>query len=373
MLNNNIEMKRFLTFKYYIKPTETQIENFVFTFECVTIVHNQYIDDIENKIELSSNVKQILNVYVDKNLILSTANSSALMNKLFQLQASKAMHHIDRTLSSFTISNLSGIYSIYIFDNKEYIHLGRFGNVKIVYHRSIPEQYKILKATVKKDVMGNYYVILMVYCEETKIDIPLDINKSIGLDYSSPYFYVDNTGYKANKPKSFEKVERRIIKKSKKMARCAKGSKNYYKLKKQRAKLYIRSNNQRMDYLHKESTRLVKKYDIICVENLDIEEIAKRYNLAKRTYDNSYGRFIYFLSYKASIQNKELIKIDKKYPSSKRCNVCGYINKELTIDDRMWQCPDCGTTHDRDINAAINIRKKGLEKIQFRRVSGIRL
>ena len=119
------------------------------------------------------------------------------MNKLFQLQASTAIHHVDKTITSFTISNLKGMYSIYVLDNKKYIHLGRFGDIRIIYHRDIPKQCVIHKATVKKNIEGKYYVLLLVSFENIKEDILLDINKSIGLDYSSPCFYVDNYGNKA--------------------------------------------------------------------------------------------------------------------------------------------------------------------------------
>lgn len=364
-------MKKFLTFKFCIKPTEKQKENFQFTFECITIVHNKYIEDIEKGIDNRKNIKNILREYTNEHLVLNTANSSALMNKLFQLNEAKVYRKAEKTINSFTISNLHGIYSVYIFDNKKYIHLGRFGNIEIVCHRDVPKDCEIIKATIKKNQLDKYYVILLTTYEFSPKERLLDIDKSIGLDYSSPHFYVDNYGNKADKPRSFEKVDKHIAKLNKDLNNCKKGGKNYKKIKKKIAKLYIRANNQRNDYLHKESTRLSNEFDIVCIEDLELETIVKNYNLAKRTYDNSYGRFVYFLDYKLAKQNKCLVKVDRLYPSSKTCSVCGYVNRNLTIDIRQWQCPDCGTVHDRDVNAAINIRKKGLEKIQFRRVSGI--
>ena len=109
-------------------------------------------------------------------------------------------------------------------------------------------------------------------------------------------------------------------------------------------------------------TGTFKNGAVVCVEDLDMNEIASLYNLAKNTYDNSYGMFLQFLKYKLEEKGKVLIKIDKYYPSSKKCNVCGYINKNLKLSDREWICPNCRTRLNRDINAAINIRNRGIEE-----------
>ena len=141
-----------------------------------------------------------------------------------------------------------------------------------------------------------------------------------------------------------------------------KGSSNYQKQKKVVAKLHARIRNQRKDWQHKESKRLADKYDYICVEDINYQNIARGLRLAKATNDNAFGQFRGFLSYKLAERGKKLITIDKWFPSSKICRFCGCINSELTLDQREWDC-SCGAHILRDYNAAINILTKGLEDV----------
>ena len=138
------------------------------------------------------------------------------------------------------------------------------------------------------------------------------------------------------------------------------GSSNYEKQRKMVAKLHSKIRNQRRDWLHKESKQIANEWDIVCIEDVNLQVISQRYNLAKATHDNGFAKFRTFLSYKLAEHGKRLIMIDKWCPSTKKCNCCGVVNSDICLNDREWVCPACQTKHDRDINAAINIRNAGL-------------
>lgn len=141
-----------------------------------------------------------------------------------------------------------------------------------------------------------------------------------------------------------------------------KGSKNRNKQRLKVAKLYEYISNQRKDYLHKESRKIANKYDCVCIEDLNMQGMSQCLNFGKSVSDNGWGMFTTFLAYKLTEQGKKLIKVGKFFPSSQTCNVCGSINqitKDLSV--REWACPNCNTHHNRDINAAINIKNQGIQ------------
>ena len=164
-------------------------------------------------------------------------------------------------------------------------------------------------------------------------------------------------------PHWFRKVQDKLAVEQRKLSRMVKASANYCKQKRRVARLHERIRNQRKDWQHKKSRELVCVHDIICVEDIDYRGMAQSLNFGKATNDNAFGQFRGFLSYKLAEQGKRLITIDKWYPSSKMCRHCGNVNRELTLADRRWVCPCCGVELDRDVNAAINIRNAGLEKL----------
>ncbi len=142
-----------------------------------------------------------------------------------------------------------------------------------------------------------------------------------------------------------------------------KGSNNYHKQKIKIARAYEKVRFQRQDWQHKLSTQLADKYDFICMEDLNMQAMARGLHLAKATNDNGFGQFRNMLSYKMEERGKKLITIDKWFPSSKTCRHCGYVNSDLTLNDREWVCPSCGAKIDRDVNAAINIKTEGLRNV----------
>lgn len=238
----------------------------------------------------------------------------------------------------------------------------KIGYVKIKLHRQLPRLYRIKNCAIEHTSSDKYYISILVESEYSAPRIELDRNKSIGLDYSGPSFYVDSQGVKANYPKFYRKYENKIKKEQRALSRKVRGSRNYEKQRIKLAKVYDKIVNRRKDWLNNLSIKLVKRYDYICVENLDMVGIGKTLRLGKNTYDNSWGIFVKMLQYKADSLGKKLVKIDRWFPSSKTCRFCGYINKNLKLKDREWEC-ECGARILRDENAAINILNEGLKSV----------
>ena len=196
----------------------------------------------------------------------------------------------------------------------------------------------------------------------------LDLNV-LGLDYSSKSLYVDSNGLSANYPKFYLKAQKRLRMLQKKLSRQQKRSKNREKTKAKLSKLHEHIANQRKDFLQKLSTSITKMYDVICVESINMQIISKCLKLAKSTLDNSFGMFRQMLQYKQDRQPYHLLVcIDRFYPSSKTCSVCGFIKTELKLNERIYKCPQCGSIIDRDENAAINLREEGLRMLNQYRV-----
>lgn len=355
------------TYKYLIKPTSIQKEKIHRVFSCCTYVYNKFVK--ENGVEKYKGcmAKDVISRYRDENELLNDVDVSALFNLMFVLLDPKRNQKFIKTkkhsFKSYTTSNLKGRQAICLL-GKELINIPYLGAVKIVLHRQIPEDFSIKTATITMDNLDSYYVCIAgSFNRNNKIN-EIDINNSIGFDYSSQHLYVDSEGRKCDMRHFLQENEEQLSKLKLSLSKCRRGSINYYKIKDKIGKIYKRTVDQRNDFLHKKTTELAKKYDLVCVEDLNMNEIAGRFSLAKNTYDNSYGKFLDLLKYKLEENNKVFIKVDKYFPSSKTCNVCGYVLNDLPLSKREWTCPRCQTKHDRDINAAINIRNRGIEKFK---------
>lgn len=191
----------------------------------------------------------------------------------------------------------------------------------------------------------------------------IDNSKILGLDLGLVDFLIASNGresFKIGNPKFSRKSEKKLIKLQKQLPKRIEGSKNYLKAKERLNSVHSQVANQRNDFMHKLSRKLVNENQVIVVEDLNIKGMIKNHKLSKSISDAGWYKFTTYLKYKLEWQGKQLVKIDRFFASSKLCNHCGTKNIMLTLSDREWKCSKCNTNHDRDINASLNIRDEGM-------------
>lgn len=176
-------------------------------------------------------------------------------------------------------------------------------------------------------------------------------------------FMVDSNGNKEDNQKHFSKLENKLAKLQRSLSRKKKGSKNREKARIKVARIHKKIANQRHDFLHKLSSRLIKENQIICLEDLKVKNMTKNHKLAKSISDVSWSKFATMIDYKANWYGREVRYVNTYYPSSKICSCCGFKVEKMGLEIREWTCDNCGEYHDRDINAAINIRNEGLRQV----------
>lgn len=250
--------------------------------------------------------------------------------------------------------------------DKKHIKLPKLGIVKIgLNEKIINNNDKICSITVRKTPTGKYFCSVLFEKEIEEIKkVELSKNsKVIGLDMSLTNFFVDNNGNSPAYTKIYKKHEKRLKRLQYLESRKKKGSRRQKKLRKSINFINEKILNKRKDFSHKLSTELVKNHDVIVVESLNLKAISQGLKLGKSVMDLGYSQFINQLKYKCDWYGKHLIEADKWFASSKICNKCGYKYNELALSDRKWMCPNCGTTIERDENAAKNLKDLGVAHI----------
>jgi putative transposase len=241
---------------------------------------------------------------------------------------------------------------------------GRVGTVKAKIDRSIEGTIKTV--TVSLEPSGKYYASILTEVEGEN-PTPSTDGRVIGIDLGIAHFAVTSDGNKVSKynnPRHLAKHEKNLKRKQQKLARKEKGSNSKHKYRKVVARVYERIRNSRADFLHKLSRKLVNDNQVVVVENLHVKGMVRNRNLAKAISDAGWGMFTNFLAYKLEDKGGVLVEIDRWFPSSKLCSNCYNQVSELPLDVREWTCPQCKTHHDRDGNAATNIRAEGIRMLQ---------
>ena len=353
------------TYKFRLEPTEDQKVLLNKHFGSVRWVYNYFLN--QRKEEYLNN-KKSLNYYDqakyltdikknEKTSWLKEINSQTLQYSLncldiayqgfFNKRTKFPNFKSKRSKNSFTVPQ-----NVHV--ENEILFIPKFKGIKMIMEREI--KGKIGKATISKTPTGKYFVSILT--EKEYKPVPTT-GKKVGIDLGLKDFLVLSTGSKVKKGRFLKQLEHQLKLNQKHLSRKTKDSKRRERQRLKVARIHEKISNSRMDLIHKTSLDLVRKFDVIYLEDLNIKGMIKSHKLAKSISDASWGKFIEILTYKALWNDKEVIHIDRFFPSSKTCNGCGWINNSLTLNDRSWKCK-CGKELDRDLNAAKNILNEGL-------------
>lgn len=355
----------FKSYKYRIYPTREQAELIGKTIGCVRLVYNTLLADCKEQYEKTGkskvgNYAALKSKYnflseVDSLALNSAYNNLKVAYKNFFEKRAKfpEFHSKHKSHASYTTNNLPAFNNVRL--EKEKLKLPKIGLVKIVLHRFCKGTIK--SVTISRTKTGKYYASILT--EQTPPVIEKDITQErvLGIDMSFKEMAVYSDGTKAKYPMYYRKSQRKLAHVQKNFSRTKVGSKRHEKARLKVARVYEKISNQRKDFLDKESYRISQNYDVVVVEDINMRSMGnhKRHG-GKTVADISFGMFRTMLEYKLAQNLGQLIKADKWFPSSQLCCVCGFKNiKVRNVGIREWTCPECGTHHDRDINAAINL------------------
>ena len=374
---------RNIAYQYRLYPDSSQQVMLKKTFGCCRFIYNRMLYDKKAAYEKDRKMPRITPAAYKKEYewlkevdSLALANVQLHLEKAYQRFFDSSANRYPRYKSkhdssqSYTTNVVNG--NIRIEGNR--IRLPKVGMVKIRLHRKAPEEWRLKSVTVRMEASGEYYASLLYEENSPKRAVPAALDREsenqafqgkdhrdtriLGIDYAMHGLAVFSDGTRADYPGYYRKGQEKLAREQRRLSRCRKGSRNYEKQRRKAAKCHRKVRNQRKDFQHKLSRKIADRYDAVAVEDINMKGMSRSLHFGKSVMDNGYGMFREMLGYKLERQGKKLIKVDRFYPSSKRCSCCGAIKEELRLDERIYICA-CGNRMDRDINAAVNIREEG--------------
>jgi putative transposase len=363
-------MKQKRAYQYRVYPTDEQKQLLARTFGCARFVSNWALR-LRTDAYYKENKRIGYHETSAQLTLLKQQEEYAWLNEVSSVPTQQALRHLDKAFRNFfegrakypmfkkKRNQQSAEYttSAFKWDGTSLTLAKMTEPLDIRWSRPLPDGAKPSTLTVTKDCADRYFVSILVEEDIKQLD---PVEQSVGADLGLQEFVILSTGEVVGNLKFFHKDEKQLAKAQRRHAKKRKGSKNRAKARLTVAKIHARIADRRRDFLHQLSTRLIREHQTICVESLAVKNMVKNHRLAKAISDVGWSEFVSQLAYKAAWYGRTLVKIDKWYPSSKRCFDCGHVLDSLPLDIRVWTCPECEVVHDRDLNAARNIHAVGL-------------
>ena len=354
--------------KIRIYPNKKQVIKLNNMFGCARFVYNKCLENFKNKKKITYRDLiyefPFLNECSSQVIACSIANFDVSKDRYFKKISKYPVFKSKKSKQSIINCKCSQIQY-----EKGNIIFPKLGLLKRD-HQNFRFNGKLKRITISKTCSGKYFASLLVDLNEDIKKLPTSTNE-VGIDLGLKDFCIFSNGDKISNPKFEKQSSNKLRRFQRQLSRRKLGSKNREKTRLRLSRIHEKIFNSRSDFLHQLSWSIVRDNQSIFVENLNVEGMKKNYRLARAISDSSWSQFISLLEYKAAMYGRNLIKIDRYFPSSKTCHVCGHVNRNLKLSDREWLCPQCGTKHDRDVNAAINILTRGKRGVSLLNITNL--
>ncbi len=379
---------RHVALRYRIYPNETQQAQIAKTIGCARFAYNFYLSERQDVYQQTGQTLTVTDFNNALNQLkhhpefmwLKEVDKFSLTNALLNVQDAfdrffsgqngfpkyKSKHKSKQSYKTNATN-----HNIKVLWEENLIQLPKVGKVKMRISTSQKQSFQekglpgvIKSATVTRHSSGQYYVSILL--EQPPIEVQkvsadqVPSDQIIGCDLGLTHFLIDSNGRKVENPRYLKNNLKKLARLQRRLKHKKVGSSNSQKLKQKISKLHLHIANMRKDFLHKESRKLVNENQVIILEDLNVKGMIKNKKLSRHIADVSWSMFTTFVSYKANWEGKHVVLVDRFFPSSKQCHGCKEKNTLLSLSDRVWVCPSCGTEHDRDQNAALNIKEEGI-------------